>query len=150
MGLFDLFRSKGTHRASAAASRHPRFAVIDVETTGLHPQTQRIVEIAIIRTDETGAQVDSWSTRINPEQPVGATHVHGITDRDVAHAPLFAHVAQAIGSLLNGLVVVAHNAEFDEAFLRAEFARPVPGTSRSGEASSSAVLRPRRQPPAVR
>lgn len=132
MGLFDLFRSKGTHRASAAASRHPRFAVIDVETTGLHPQTQRIVEIAIIRTDETGAQVDSWSTRINPEQPVGATHVHGITDRDVAHAPLFAHVAQAIGSLLNGLVVVAHNAEFDEAFLRAEFARasmPFPRSS---------------------
>ena len=130
MGLFDFVRS---HRATAAAPSatppaqapvpRPRFAVIDVETTGLRPDVERIVEIAIIRTDEQGRQTDSWSSRINPDRPVGASHVHGITDRDVAQAPRFADVAPAIGALLEGLVVVAHNVEFDEAFLRAEFAR---------------------------
>src|SRR5699024_3777578 len=42
---------------------------------------------------------------------------------DLAHAPRFADLAVSIGTALQGMVVVGHNAEFDVAFLRAEFAR---------------------------
>jgi DNA polymerase-3 subunit epsilon len=101
----------------------PQYAVIDVETTGLGPQTDRIVELAVVIADERGVPFWEWSTRFNPEGPVRATHIHGITDADVAAAPRFRDHAKYLAGLLERRVVVAHNAEFDEAFLRAEFRR---------------------------
>ncbi|CAM3734880.1 exonuclease domain-containing protein [Nocardioides zeicaulis] len=104
-------------------SREPRFVVLDVETTGLSASTHRVVELALVTTDPTGRVVDEWSTRFNPQGPVGATHIHGITDADVKHAPLFADVVDQMSTRLSGAAVVAHNAPFDLAFLRAEYAR---------------------------
>lgn len=99
------------------------FAVIDVETTGLSPQGDRILELAIVRTDCGGRVLDEWVTRFNPEGPVGATHIHGITQADVARAPVFPEVILELNARLAGLAMVAHNARFDMAFIRNEFAR---------------------------
>ena len=99
------------------------FAVVDVETTGLSPKSNRVLELAIVRCDPSGAPVDEWVTRFNPAGPVGATHIHGITDADVKDAPFFAQVLPDITDRLRGLAVVAHNARFDLAFLRAEYSR---------------------------
>lgn len=96
---------------------------MDVETTGLSASNHRVLEIALITTDPTGRVLDEWSTRLNPQGPVGATHIHGITDADVARAPLFADVLDELNGRLSGAAVVAHNARFDLAFLRAEYAR---------------------------
>lgn len=98
----------------------PSFAVIDVETTGLSPQRDRILELAIVRLDESGAVVDEWVSLFDPEGPVGATHIHGITQADVVGQPRFADVASTVMAALSGLAVVAHNAKFDLAFLRNE------------------------------
>ncbi|WP_438853892.1 exonuclease domain-containing protein [Agromyces sp. M3QZ16-3] len=99
----------------------PSFAVIDVETTGLSPKAGRVLELAVVRVDARGAVIDEWTSRFNPEGPVGATHIHGITAADVADAPLFHEVAGTIVDRLGGLPVAAHNAKFDLAFLRSEF-----------------------------
>ncbi|MGW9183806.1 exonuclease domain-containing protein [Agromyces sp. NPDC055661] len=99
----------------------PTYAIIDVETTGLSPKAGRILELAVVRVDAHGVIVDEWTSRFNPEGPVGATHIHGITDADVADAPLFRDVAGDIARRLKGLPVAAHNARFDLAFLRSEF-----------------------------
>jgi len=127
VGLFDwlLGRRKSSTEAPAASStvrlpRSPAFAVIDVETTGLSPQRDRILELAIVRLDESGAVVDEWVSRFDPEGPVGATHIHGITQADVVGQPRFADVAPTVMAALSGLAVVAHNAKFDLAFLRNE------------------------------
>ena len=126
MGLLDRVTRRRMNTSTGpgtGAARIPRFAVIDVETTGLSPVDERIIELAIVRADEHGRPIDQWVTRFQPDRPVGATHVHGITDADVAHAPRFADLAVTIGTALQGMVVVGHNAEFDVSFLRAEFAR---------------------------
>ncbi|WP_255411412.1 exonuclease domain-containing protein [Brachybacterium sp. YJGR34] len=130
MGLFDraqgreMPETEGAPDPSAAAGEStPVFAVLDVETTGLSPAAERIIELAIVRADAQGRAIDQWVTRLDPGRSVGATHVHGLRDADVAGAPTFAELAVTIGSVLQGMVVVAHNAEFDLAFLRAEFAR---------------------------
>lgn len=99
------------------------FAVIDVETTGLSPSSDRIVEIAVVTTDVYGRPQHQWSTRVNPDGPVGATHIHGITDADVASAPRFGELIPHLNQLLAGLPVAAHNAKFDLAFTRAEYSR---------------------------
>src|SRR5699024_1581397 len=92
VGLFDRRRRPAPEPSQAAAHSPlaPRFAVIDVETTGLDPERERIVEIAIVRADAQGRPIDHWATRLNPGIPMRATHVHGITDADVAGAPRFA------------------------------------------------------------
>lgn len=140
MAFFDFFRrSRQRPRANASlgtpltvtvpavgSNGHGGsggFAVIDVETTGLSPTAHRVVELAVVRTDLSGRVLDEWSTRFNPEGPVGATHIHGITQRDVAHAPRFSELIPHITSRLAGHAVVAHNAKFDLAFLRNEYAR---------------------------
>jgi DNA polymerase-3 subunit epsilon len=130
VGFLDwLFGGKksadtGSSVTAAQARLQPaaHFAVVDVETTGLSPTRDRVLELAIVRTDRDGNVVDEWVSRFNPEGPVGATHIHGIRDADVANAPLFRDAAPTISTLLSGLPIVAHNAKFDLAFLRAEFA----------------------------
>ena len=71
----------------------------------------------------SGRIVDTWTTLINPGGSVGATRIHGITNADVRYAPSFADVAGEVTSRLAGRALVAHNAPFDLAFLRAEYAR---------------------------
>jgi DNA polymerase-3 subunit epsilon len=99
------------------------FAVVDVETTGLSAQSHRVVELAILRTDERGFVLDEWSCRFHPDGPVGATHIHGISDADVAHAPRFPELLDEVTARLTGVAVAGHNVRFDLAFLRAEYAR---------------------------
>ncbi|WP_216870638.1 exonuclease domain-containing protein [Modestobacter excelsi] len=101
----------------------PGFAVIDVETTGLSAAGHRVLELAIVRTDPAGRVLDEWVSRFNPEGPVGATHIHGITAADVARAPRFTHVLEEISDRLAGAAIAGHNVKFDLAFLRSEYAR---------------------------
>jgi DNA polymerase-3 subunit epsilon len=98
------------------------FAVVDVETTGLSPQTgDRICEIAIVR-GRAGQILDSFTTLVNPQRSIGAgaRRVNGITDTMVYRAPVFADVAGEVATLLKDTVLVAHNAGFDVGFLRNE------------------------------
>lgn len=148
MGLLDRLRGRASAPSATpppAPSGAPRFAVIDVETTGLDPERERVLELAILRADAQGRPIDQWVTRFHPGGPVRATHIHGITDADVAGAPRFADLAVQIGTALQGLVLVAHNAEFDLAFLRAEFARaslPMPQVSTYCTLQGSTVYLP--------
>lgn len=99
------------------------FAAIDLETTGLSPRVDRVVEIAVIQLDGNFSPCGEFVTLINPGRDIGATHIHGITARDVVTAPRFAQVAPMLVEVLRGRVVVAHNVQFDLRFLQAEFTR---------------------------
>ena len=117
MGLFDKIKEKVT--ALEVSQNMNRFVVLDVETTGLSPKSDRIVEIALIEFTE-GAISKQFVSRFNPECPVGATEIHGITDADVINSPKFAEKSYEILDFINGRTIVAHNARFDLAFLRNE------------------------------
>lgn len=89
------------------------FRVIDVETTGLDKQNDRIVEVAVV-----GKTV--FDLLVNPgiPIPVETSGVHHITDRDVAKAPSIAEVFALLDAEIpKNCVIVAHNAKFDRAFL---------------------------------
>lgn len=100
------------------------YAVIDLETTGFDARDRdRIVEVGIVRIDADGNELGTFSTLIDPGRCVGAAGVHHIDDAMVRDAAPFTEIAPAILAWLEGTVVVAHNAEFEDAFLSAEFAR---------------------------
>jgi DNA polymerase-3 subunit epsilon len=99
------------------------FAVVDVETTGLFPARDRVVEVAVVHLDPGASITGEFSTLIDPRRDVGPTRIHGIRASDVTGAPTFPAAAQTIRRLLAGRVLVAHNARFDAMFLAAEFGR---------------------------
>lgn len=100
------------------------FAVIDLETTGIHPNHhERVVEIAVVHVNGAGQVLNEWASLINPKRHVGATEIHGITAADLLDAPTFDDIAGDLVELLRGKVLVAHNLQFDISFLRSEFER---------------------------
>ncbi|WP_165841691.1 exonuclease domain-containing protein [Corynebacterium heidelbergense] len=100
----------------------PRYAVVDVETTGFG-QHDRVLEVAIVHLNAAGEVEGTWSTLINPGRDIPNSHIHGIHARDVLHAPSFGQIAAEVARRLDGRVFVAHNASFDSRMLRAEFDR---------------------------
>ena len=97
------------------------FAVFDFETTGLSPSRgDRAVQVAVVRLSPEGEFEDEWVSLINPGRPMAATHVHGLTDVDVAGAPRFAAVWIELARRFTDRIVVAHNASFDLEFLATE------------------------------
>ncbi|WP_123788606.1 DUF3320 domain-containing protein [Phytoactinopolyspora halophila] len=107
------------------------YAVVDLETTGLSPQRNRIVELAIVLVDKHGEIERRWCTLLNPERDLGAQHIHGISASDVLYAPTFSQVAGHVSDMLSSRIFVAHNITFDLGFMHAEYGRigytvPVP------------------------
>ncbi len=100
------------------------FVALDVETTGLEPQEDRIVEVALVLF-RMGREEGRWQRLIDPGRPIPpeVTRIHGITDRHVAGALPFAALAPDLLRRLAGRIPVAHNAPFDLAFLQAELGR---------------------------
>lgn len=102
----------------------PKFAVIDVETTGrFYNGAHRIIEIGIVLLDSSLRPERHWETLVNPDRDLGPTHVHGIRAGDLLDAPEFGDVAGEMADLLAGRVLVAHNAMFDTGFVNAEYRR---------------------------
>lgn len=100
----------------------PGYAVIDLETTGFG-NTDRILEVGVVLLRPDLTEEDAWETLIQPGRDIPNSRIHQITATDVVDAPAFAAIARYLGHLLNGRVVVAHNADFERRFLDNEFAR---------------------------
>lgn len=86
------------------------YVVFDLETTGIRPDTDEIIEISAIRVRDHKA-VDEYSTLVNPGMhiPAAASRVNHITDDMVAEAP---ELAEALGDFLEFVgndILVGHN-----------------------------------------
>lgn len=99
-------------------------AVIDVETTGLDPVEDRIVEIGIIRF-ENREVVERYCKLINPERdlPEETTEITGIKPEDLVGAPIFSEIAGEVSDRLQGVGLVAYNLSFDRSFIQNELER---------------------------
>lgn len=96
--------------------------VLDTETTGLYPGLgHRVVEIGAIRL-ENWRKVGQVSTLLQPGRKMDpkASSVNGINDLDLVGRPTFGDIAGELLALLEGAVIVAHNAEFDAGFMGQE------------------------------
>lgn len=104
-----------------------RFAVIDIETSGLDPARNKILQIAVVTADASGTVLEEWCSYVKPPRwpfaGVGPRTVHGITRRTLRNAPVPADALRELGNQITGKVVTAHNAEFDLGFIRHHAAR---------------------------
>lgn len=94
------------------------FIAFDLETTGINPKEDAIVEIGAVRFDGPDP-VDTFCTLVNPGRPIPpeASAVNGITDEMVADQPRVEKVLTDLADFCGDLPLVAHNAPFDFKFL---------------------------------
>jgi DNA polymerase-3 subunit epsilon len=98
-------------------------AFLDLEMTGLDPDNDRVVEVCVDRV-VGGKTVLAVHSLVRPDARIGgASHVHGLDEAALAGAPPFAEIAERVLRALDGAVLVAHAAEWDVSFLKAEMKR---------------------------
>jgi len=104
------------------------FVAFDLETTGLSPRDDRIVEVGAVRFDRAGNELGRFQSLVNPRRPIPARvqWIHGISDADVADAPEIAPVLLAFLGWIGPAeqtFLMAHIARVDAGFLGAELGR---------------------------
>src|SRR3989454_1263084 len=120
-----------TSSPASESLEHSRFAVVDVETTGVRALNGgRILEVAVAIL-EGGTIHLAFEALLDPGTPIPpwVARLTGITDGLVAGRPRFGDVAAGLGRALDAGVFVAHNARFDWRFPAAGIApaaRPPP------------------------
>jgi ATP-dependent DNA helicase DinG len=100
------------------------YAVVDLETTGTDPATDRIIQFGCVLL-QNGEKIADFATDINPNQVISKQiqKLTGITNTRVQKAPYFEDVAFTIYNLLADTIFVAHNVHFDYNFLTHELLR---------------------------
>jgi len=92
---------------------------LDLETTGLDVEKDSIIEIGAVRIRE-GEVIEEYSTLVNPGFviPAETTHITGIHQDDLRHAPLLTAVLPQVTEFVGNAPVIAHNVSFDIGFMR--------------------------------
>src|SRR5215217_7097246 len=90
------------------------YIALDLETTGLLAETDRIVEIGAVRFDAAGRELGRFERLVNPGRAMSpaAQAVHGLSDADLADAPPAREVLPEFLSFLGdpcGTLLLAHN-----------------------------------------
>jgi DNA polymerase III epsilon subunit-like protein len=100
-------------------------AFVDLETTGLDPLSDRIIEVAVIFYKPSSSKFDGYSALANPgfELPERITELTGITDEMLKDEKTTAEIVEILLDRVGGRPIAAYNAEFDMSFLKSEAKR---------------------------
>ena len=106
-------------RAKDKKEKLMNFVAIDVETTGLSPVYNELIEVSAIKY-ENAKKKDVFSTLIKPKNAISnsITNITGITNEMVKNAPLVEEVMPKLIEFIGKYPIVAHNANFDYSFLQ--------------------------------
>lgn len=105
-----------------------KFVVLDIETTGLNPQRDRIIEVAAVKF-ENFQVIETFATLINPCIPLPRriTELTGITHAELRKAPQWQEKQDALLEFIDGYTLVGHNlAGFDIRFLNNAIGEKLP------------------------
>lgn len=97
-----------------------RFVAIDLETTGLTPANDSIIEVGAVRFQD-GVVAETYQTFLDPERPLPhfITSLTGIRDEDVLGAPSFDEIRSDLLDFIDESPLVGQNTSFDLGFLTA-------------------------------
>ncbi len=94
------------------------YVSIDLETTGLDPDRDQIIEVAAVRFD-TGGVIERYQSLVNPDRPIEyrIALLTGIDPAELAHAPHFSTIAREVEQFIGLDPIVGQNPTFDTTFL---------------------------------
>lgn len=95
------------------------YVAMDLETTGLNPRLDKIIEIGAVKVRD-GMVTDTFCTYINPARgiPEHVTKLTGIRDEDVAGAPYIEEILPQFMDFLGNDYLLGHNIIFDYSFMK--------------------------------
>ena len=95
------------------------FVALDIETTGLNPAEDKIIEIGMAKISD-GEIVDSYSTLVNPGIRISEriTMITGITDDMVEGKPAITEIISDIVDFTKDMPILGHNVIFDYSFIK--------------------------------
>ncbi|MBN1114398.1 MAG: 3'-5' exonuclease, partial [Oligoflexia bacterium] len=102
-----------------------QYVILDIETTGLDPQKNRIIEVGAIRIDRDLNIISRYHSLVNPRQHIPyeiTVLTHGLNDDLVRDAPELSDIRDELIDFISGAPVIAHNASFEESFLKKHLA----------------------------
>ncbi|KAB8141266.1 DNA polymerase III subunit epsilon [Chloroflexia bacterium SDU3-3] len=105
------------------------YVALDVETTGLDPANDEIIEVAAVKFN--GDEVlETYQQLVKPHHslPLKITRLTGISDADLEDAPRFAQIGPDLVRFLKSYPIVGHSIGFDIRMLQAHGMR-LPQTS---------------------
>jgi DNA polymerase-3 subunit epsilon len=122
VGLGDLFRRRGPTVEGLPAPQPCDFIAVDFETANSTRGSACAVGVAVVADSRVIAE---GATLIDPEMPFDGycSMVNGLDEAAVKGAPTLPQVWPVLSALLDGQLVVAHNASFDMAVMRNAGAR---------------------------
>lgn len=125
-----------------------REIVLDTETTGLDPRSDRIIEIGCVELFNRLPTGTVFHTYLNPKRDIAeeAFSIHGLSPEFLADKPLFADIAESFSAFISDSALVIHNAAFDMGFLNAEFDRIGFGKLPPGRATDTLLIARRKFP----
>lgn len=96
------------------------FVALDVETTGLSPHTDKMIEIGLVRV-RNGVERECYSQLIQPERWVSShiTALTGITNDMLSDAPVIKEILPDVLDFIGDDIIVGHNVNFDIGFMHA-------------------------------
>ena len=95
------------------------YVVIDLETTGLSPKYEKIIEIGAVRI-RNGEVSDTFSTFVNPGKslPPRITELTGINEAELVNAPYIEEILDEFLDFIGDDVLMGHNLLFDYSFIK--------------------------------
>lgn len=103
------------HRATEIPDE---FVAIDIETTGLNPTWDEIIEVSAVRY-KNGCEVAECESLVKPTRPISAfiSLYNGITNGMVADAPTVVEIMPSLRAFIGDSILLGHNVHFDINFL---------------------------------
>ncbi len=112
-------KQRGTGKNMSTFERTDSYVCIDLETTGLNPKTDKIIEIGAVKM-EKGECTGTFETFINPGRMLEERIVEltGITDEQLKNAPAIDEVLPQLLTFLGENVLLGHSVLFDYSFVK--------------------------------
>jgi predicted DnaQ family exonuclease/DinG family helicase len=95
------------------------YVALDLETTGLRPERDAIIEIGAVKFRENEV-LETWSSLVNPQRPIPhkITQLTGIIQAEANQAPTLSSVISSLRRFVKDYPIVGHNVSFDLGFLK--------------------------------
>lgn len=100
---------------------HENYTVVDIETTGLSPQKDDIIELSALKVRDNKV-VEEFSTLLKSSKGVNnfISGLTGITNSMLNNAPIIEDVLPEFLAFIGNDIILGHNVNFDMRFIKAK------------------------------